>query len=83
MKINEFIELHGITRRVLSDCLDIPKKEGESNDKYRERKYQRVRRRELSGWEMMYKNKIVTMRAPDGGEKKHGAKELNEYIKTF
>lgn len=83
MKINKFIEFHGITRRILSDCLDIPRNKGESDDKYRDRKYQRVRRRELSEWDMMYLDGVVTMRAPDGGEKKHNARRLDEYIETL
>lgn len=83
MKINKFIEFHGISRRILSDCLDIPKNKDESDSRYRDRKYQRVRRRELSDWEMMYCDGVVTMRAPDGGEKKHGARKLDEYIETL
>ena len=80
MKINEFMNLYGLTRRDLAGCIDIPRRNGESDIKYRDRVYQRIRRRETSGWEMMYCDGVVTMTAPDGGEHRHNARRLDDFI---
>ena len=80
MKINEFIQFYQITRRDLADALEVPRKPGEADRAYRDRVYQRVRRREKLGWDMMYVDGVATMRAPDGGEHRHNARRLDDLI---
>lgn len=82
MKIKEFLEFHNITRMDLSNCIEIPRHKNEPEDKYRLRIYQRIRRREKSEWDMDYLDGVVTMRAPDGGEKRHNARKLDGLVKV-
>lgn len=66
MKIKECCDVLGVSMYRLSAELVLPRKEGETNKEYEKRKNSLVWTRHKRGWEMMYNDNRVTMRAPGG-----------------